>query len=342
MAKLPEPNHTITNLVDKYHEAHQDKPRPHLGCSLLGHPCDRYLWLHLRHAVIEQFSGRMLRLFRRGQNEEETIVSDLKAIGLVITHTGGDQSRVDFGSHVSGSLDGIVQSGVPEAPLRPHVLECKTHSKKSFDELVKLGVEKAKFQHYIQMQVYCLGKNIDRALYVAVCKDNDEMYSERIHLDKELAEKYIERGKAIALSERMPEPLSADPSWYLCKFCPAHDLCHKSKLTKEVNCRTCALSTPTADSKWLCSRHDNEEIPFEFQLEGCDGHVLHPELVPFQRKESASEWEAVYVIDGQEVRNGEPDANVFSSKEIIADPLACAHADDAVRDLRDAFEGRIV
>ena len=43
-------------------------------------------------------------------------------------------------------------------------------SKKSFDELVKLGVEKAKFQHYIQMQVYCLGKNIDRALYVAVCK----------------------------------------------------------------------------------------------------------------------------------------------------------------------------
>ena len=108
--------------------------------------------------------------------------------------------------------------------------------------------------------------------------------------------------------------------------------------------QTCALpiSTPTADSKWLCARHDNEEIPFEFQLEGCDGHVLHPELVPFQRKESASDWEAVYVIDGKEVRNGEPDANVFSSKEIISDPLACAHADDAVRDLRDTFEGRIV
>ena len=136
MTKIPEPNHTITNLVDKYHEAHQDKPRPHMGCSLLGHPCDRWLFLNFRWAVVERFSGRILRLFRRGQNEEQTVIRDLKSIGLVITHTGGEQSRVDFGSHVSGSLDGIVHSGVPEAPNKFHVLEIKTHSQKSYDCLL--------------------------------------------------------------------------------------------------------------------------------------------------------------------------------------------------------------
>ncbi|HOO64809.1 MAG TPA: hypothetical protein PK364_12960, partial [Synergistaceae bacterium] len=44
----------------------------------------------------------------------------------------------------------------------------------------------------------------------------------------------------------------------------------------------------------------------------------HPDLVPWQ-------WEggdengfyAVYVIDGQRVMNGEPDAHVFSSQELL-------------------------
>lgn len=341
MTAIPEPNHTLTNLVDKYHEAHQDKPRPHLGCSLLGHPCDRYLWLSLRLAVIERFSGRILRLFRRGQNEEQTVINDLRSVGISVTHTGGQQSRVDFGSHVSGSLDGIIGSGVPEAPFKSHVLEIKTHSQKSFDELSKLGVEKAKPQHWVQMQAYMYGKKIDRALYVAVCKNNDAMYTERVRLDKDVAEKYINRGRRIALSERIPEPLSLDPSWYQCKLCSAHEFCHKTKLTKEVNCRTCAHSTPTENSEWLCARHDNQAIPFEFQLDGCDRHVLHPDLVPWDRVESHSDCEAVYIIDGKEVRNGEPDAHIFGSKELVADPMACANADDVVDELRDIFDGRI-
>jgi hypothetical protein len=29
--KIPEPEYSITNLIDKHHESRQEPPRPHLG-----------------------------------------------------------------------------------------------------------------------------------------------------------------------------------------------------------------------------------------------------------------------------------------------------------------------
>ena len=340
--KIPEPNNSIQSLIDKHHESLAEPPRPHMGCSQLGHPCDRWLWLSFRWAVQPKFPGRILRLFRRGQMEEAVIVSDLRAIGIDVRCTGKHQVRVDFGAHVSGSVDAIIESGVPEAPKKRHVAEFKTHSKKSFDDLEKNGVEKSKPMHWVQMQLYMHGTKIDRALYLAVCKDDDRIYTERVRYQKEVAEKYIERGRRIALSDRMPEPISTDPSWYQCKFCDAHEFCHETKTTKHVNCRTCAHSTAKEDSTWRCERHDADGIPVDFQRTGCDSHVLHPDLVPWPRKDGLDEWTAVYVIEGRDVANGEGDAHVYTSKEILANPKMCSLGDKYIESLRQEFGGRIV
>lgn len=338
--KIPPPTISIQSLIDAYHESKAEPPRPHMGCSQLGNPCDRALWLSFRWAVYPKFSGRILRVFRRGQNEEATIVDDLEAIGMDIWHTGADQISVKFGAHVSGSLDGIIKSGVPEAPSKQHIAEFKTHSKKSFDQVVKEGVAKSKPTHYIQMQCYMLGTKIDRALYVAICKDNDEIYTERVRFDKEVAEKYIHRGQSIALSDTMPAPLSTDPSWYQCKFCDFHSFCFKTKLTENVNCRTCAHSTALENSTWRCELHESNGIPVDFQRTGCESHVLHPDLVPWERKPRPDDGTAVYVIDGKDVLNGHGDSNVYSSHEILANPSACASG--MMDDLREEFEGRVV
>lgn len=301
---------------------------------MLGHPCDRWLWLSFRWAVVEKFQGRLLRLFRRGQNEEAQIVRDLRAIGIDVQRTGQQQSRVDFGGHVSGSIDGIAETGVPFGEGKRHVLEFKTHNKKSFDALENCGVQVSKPMHYAQMQVYMLGTGIDRALYVAVCKDDDRIWTEQVQLNPEVANWLVERGKRIALADRMPEPLSADPSWYQCKFCPAHEFCHKSRLTREVNCRTCAHSTAKPDTTFTCARHENDVIPVDWQRSGCDGHVLHPDLVPWKMAEPADEWTPVYLIDGKPVANGEPSETTFSSREILANPKICANADELVQEFR--------
>ena len=316
--------YTIAELIDKHHESQQEQPRPHMGASMLGHPCDRWLWLSFRWAVVQKFPGRILRLFRRGQNEEAQIVRDLRAIGIDVQLTGTQQSKVDFGCHVSGSIDGVAESGVPFGDGHRHVLEFKTHNLKSFNNLVEDGVEKSKPIHYAQMQLYMLGTGIDHALYVAVCKDDDRIWTEQVKFNKDVANWLVERGKRIALADRMPEPLSADPSWYQCKICPAHEFCHKSRTTKEVNCRTCAHSTAKPDSTWRCERHDADGIPVEFQRQACDSHVLHPDLVPWKIQESQDEWTAIYVIEGKPVANGEPNETTFSSREILANYWCCS------------------
>ena len=336
--KIPEPYFSVQNLVDQAHEARKEQPRPHMGCSTLGHPCDRWLWLSFRWAVQPKFPGRILRVFRRGQNEESIIVSDLRAIGVDIRATGVTQSRVDLGCHVSGSVDGIIEHGLPEAPKTRHVAEFKTHSLKSFEDLLKHGVEKSKPMHFVQMQLYMAGLEIDRAFYLAVCKDDDRLYTERIVFDEAVAKKYIERGHRLALADRMPEPISTDPTWYQCRFCDAHEFCHGSKTTKHVNCRTCAHSTAKPDSTWRCERHEADEIPVQWQHKGCDSHVLHPDLVPWQMVDGDGVF-AIYEIDGQQVKNGE---GGYCSTELLANPKACMAGDAVVEQLRSEWGGKIV
>ena len=324
MSKLPEPIHTITSMIDQYHASKPSKPRPHMGVSLLGHHCDRWLWLNFRWVVVEDFEGRILRLFRRGHKEEDVIISDLRSIGVDIRSS---QRRVDFGNHVSGSLDGVIEKGVPEAPKARHVAEFKTHSKKSFDDLVKNGVEKSKPQHFVQMQVYMHGTSIKRALYLAVCKDDDRIHTERVRYDKKVAEDAIIRGKRIAMSDRMPEPVSADPSWYQCKFCPAHSFCHKAEPTKRVNCRTCAHSTAMADSTWRCERHDADNIPEDFQHQGCADHILHPDMVPWVMEGSDDGHSVKWKIGDKWVVNGEggyKSSEIIANAEVLDDPAVLA------------------
>ena len=336
--KIPESEYTISALIDKHHESIQSEPRPHMGASILGHPCDRWLWLSFRMAVVEKFPGRILRLFRRGQEEEAKVVSDLRAIGISVQKTGVNQSRVDFGCHVSGSIDGIIEHGVPEAPKARHVLEIKTHAKKSFDDVLKNGVEKSKPQHFVQMQMYMAGMGVDRALYYAVCKDDDRIYTERVKFDKAVAQKFVERGHRLAIGDRMPPPISTDSTWFECRFCAAHEFCHKTQLTKEVNCRTCANSMAKEDGTWSCEEYA-VTLDFANQKTGCEAHVLHPDLVPWPHK--VKDNVITWITPEGDIKNGVKGADVFSSHEIVANHKACASPDEFIKTLRHEFDAEI-
>lgn len=340
MVKIPEPRHSLVALVDAAVERDQDdRFRPHMGASMLGHDCERFLWLSFRWAFRSNFPGRVLRLFARGKKEELSIVAYLKAAGLATGYTelDGSQKRVKLGGHVSGSMDGIIYSGVPEAPAKKHVLEIKTHNDKSFKELLKKGVEEAKFQHYIQMQVYMYGEDIDRALYVAVNKNDDQLYTERVRLNKTLAKKYIDKGKRISLAQEPPMKISNDPTFFKCKFCSANAVCHSSKTT-EVNCRTCGMLEPLEDGKWYCHQwHQN--IPTKWQYDGCPNHILHPELVPWEMVSYSRGEYASFMIDGKEVKNGKDN---YSSRELLTNAEACAHGDQFTDALRDKFDARVI
>lgn len=306
MAVIPKPNYSTVSLIDKNHEENQGLPRPHMGVSGLGGEDERGLWLGFRWVFQQQFSGRLLRLFRRGHLEESQVVSDLQAVGCELSYVLNDQLRIDFSKHVSGSCDGIIMRGLPEAPSTPHLLEIKTISAKRFEQLQKEGVEKTNPAYWVQVHCYMYGITdqnlvgipVDRCFFIAVCKDDDRIYTERIRLDRATASKFIERGQRIAMSDRMPEPTFIDPSHWLAKWSPYYAAyfpksatqAHLDKLKTAnegagieskvgVNCRTCAHSTPTPDSAWRCELFQADNIPLDYQRTGCRSHAMHPDIM---------------------------------------------------------------
>lgn len=71
--------------IDNYCQREmQDSFRTHLGASIIGHECSRYLYLSFRWFFIKEFDGRMLRLFERGHLEEKRLKRWLVGIGFKV------------------------------------------------------------------------------------------------------------------------------------------------------------------------------------------------------------------------------------------------------------------
>ncbi len=263
MAKIPDKEaRTVQAIYDWYeNRAEEEAPRQYLGGSLIGHYCERYLWLSFRQAKREKFPGRILRLFEHGQREEDRMAENLRDIGCELL----TQQEVDghfeqygfqkFGGHFRGHYDGVVL-GIPEAPKTWHLWECKTHNDKSFKALVKSGVLLSKPMHYAQMQVYMGEAGLERALYTAINKDTDEIYVERVVFDPAEYERLIKRAERVIFSDSPTvPPLGADASWHQCQHCIFLGLCYGQELP-DVHCRTCAHVTPKPDGSWLCEKYD--------------------------------------------------------------------------------------
>jgi len=327
MAQLPESQHTTSAAIVRWYESKPQEHRPHMGASLIGHECERYVWLTWRWVLKPEFKGRILRLFDTGKREEARILEELRGIGATVWDVdpdSGEQWRVSTcNGHFGGSLDGVAK-GLPEAPKSVCVLEFKTHGDKSFVDLVKNKVQVAKLQHYDQMQVYMGLMDIDRAMYVGVNKNTDDIYCEWVHFDKDRFFVLKERAQYLIDAPNPPVKLSEDPAYYVCKMCSMWRHCHGG-LAAEANCRTCCHATPVENAAWQCQHH-NAEITTDMQRQGCGQHLMIPTLVPYGEPIDGGEaWVAykhrttgAYFVNGPEgIKDYGPN---FSSAELHSCP----------------------
>ncbi|MEP3248075.1 MAG: oxidoreductase [Sneathiella sp.] len=284
MTKIPDvESPTVTAIYEAYELKSDNGFRPHLGASVIGRACDREIWSIFRWITKANHEGRVLRLFDTGNHAEPRMVADIRATGatcLDVDPTTGRQFRVEaHGAHFGGSLDGVAK-GLREAPETWHVAEFKTHGNKSFQKLKKEGVNKSKPEHFAQMQVYMHLTGMTRAFYLAVNKDTDELYSERIRYDKEFSEQIMERAGKIIFAKAPPSRQSEDPSYWECKFCDHWGNCHGGELANR-NCRTCLHSTPNANGDWVCELAEGEPpiLTVNEQEIGCPDHRFIPPLI---------------------------------------------------------------
>lgn len=320
MAALPEIEDRVAAAIYRVYEQRASTPRSYLGGSVLGGHCERALWYAFRNASEIKHAGRTLRLFDTGHREEARVIEELRAAGMEVLDrdpaTGKQWHASWLGGHVAINADGIVR-GVPDAPKAPHLLEVKTHNAKSFAALKKEGVKKSKPIHHAQMQVYMGALGLERALYVAVEKDTDTIYTERVAFDQPEYERLVARAQRVVEAAQPPARITEDPAWYECKFCDHRAVCWGQSMPRR-DCRTCAMSQPVTtgtDATWRCDRW-TANVPRTALHEACDDHVYMPVLVPAEIVDAgpdAAPWVAYRTAAGEFI-NGNP-SHIQSSQD---------------------------
>lgn len=306
MPEIPKPKHTTVKAIYEAYEQVPQQERTYLGCSTFGDDCDRALWYRFRWAIEpEKFDGRKLRLFQTGHREEARIIADLRSAGVGVIEVDSDTGKQwevsACNGHLGGHLDGVAL-GVIEAPTTTHVLECKTHNDKSFRDLLVKGVKKSKPGHYRQMQLYMHLIKLTRALYVAVNKNDDNLYVERVRYDAKEGEALVKRAQRIIDTDVAPSKLYDDPNAreaFVCQWCPALSICHEKAMPQRRNCRTCISSSREIGGQWWCT-HWEKFLTVAEQKAGCPKHLFLPSLMPGEQIDANEQerWIAYQMADG--------------------------------------------
>ena len=273
MVALPKENSTLEQLIYQSYEKNDSKDLmlTRIGASSIGEECVRSIWYDWRGFHNDRPEGRMLRLFKTGYIQEDRVVQDLKDAGLEVWEvdpdTGKQWTYTAADGHFVCKTDGAVR-GVPSAEKTPHVIEIKSSNVKGFKELQTRGVKEAKPLHYWQMQAGMWLSGLERALYIAVCKDDEKFHIERVYKDEATIEMIEEKLRKLTEATMPPIRIAEKETDWRCKFCDAHAVCwgHKKPLQ---NCRSCQHARPIQDGGWLCEKF-NEQLDYGKQLKGCD------------------------------------------------------------------------
>lgn len=339
MAAIPQPTMGTVQAIYGLHaqRAASEGPRSYLGWSEIGAECDRALWYSFRQVGRKVIEGRMARLFETGHLEEARVLRELRAIGMDVwdRDVSGNQFAVSsHGGHFRGHIDAVV-TGLIEAPVTPHLVDVKSIKAKKFDELIKKGMAALYPKYWAQAHGYMGKLELDRAAFIFSCKDDDRMHVERIVYDPSVFEKYEARASRIIQSATPPQRISDDPSWFECRFCDFHDVCHGDRIAA-VNCRTCAHATPIVGEGdaglWRCERGQSA-IQKPTVAHQC--HRFIPILLERLGSPADSDGDSVTYAraDGTKFTNG--CAPAFLSTEIAIAPDAVS--DPGVQAIKAAF-----
>lgn len=270
--------------------------RHHLGASLLGHPCDRFLWYSFRWARLPSHSSRVQRIFNRGQSEELKIIEMLRTAGYVLStnlaelcqNTGlpveinslhlirsygldvfipseikaDTQIKANFPPHLGGSMDAILH--VPANYVQTYgyfmPVEVKTHNQRSFTEAIKKqdSIRWNKPQHFCQGNAYAVRTGCAYFMYVAENKNTDELYLKEELASPSVTQLNIARGEQIIYRTKAEGSSKTEEKWR-CNMCDYKDMCkRKSFADVSRNCRTCQWATPQPDGSWTCQVYIND------------------------------------------------------------------------------------
>jgi hypothetical protein len=184
---------------------------------------------------------------------------------------------------------------------------------------------------------------------MAVNKNTDDIYIERIHFDQSEFDKLMARAERIITAAEPPLRLRDDPTYFICKWCEYAGICHGTEAPL-VNCRTCAHSTADIErdnATWTCTCGTDRALvtlPIDHQRQSHDCHRYIPALLQnfadYTGTEDGENPQYKHRTTGLQFGNGTPPIN-YTSDEIRACEDKRILGDAGLNDLRATFDGRI-
>lgn len=266
-------------------ELELDQERRHskrLGASGIGTECPRALWYSFRWSRTPGHIGRMLRLFDRGNREEQVVYDLLEKLGLTVRLKQSQYTMLH--AHSVAIIDGVVSGNLLPENM---ILSIKTHNDNNFKRLKKKGVRSEFFTHYAQSQIEMYLAGYTKTLYFAVNKNDDHIYVKIINRDECTIVELVDKAKEVIFNYEAPERIRPNSAYMPCKFCNYRKICWGQEIPLP-NCRTCRFSKPlheVADvnlnssesvyGKWHCEK-DHPEIADQ---KGCKDHVYNSHML---------------------------------------------------------------
>lgn len=335
-------------------ESQDRRPRPYLGASSIGHACHRKLWFGFRWASSPNFTAKTLKMFADGHSAEDVQASRLRMVeGIDLwTHKedGSQYGFVDCDGHFRGHYDGVVV-GLLHDKKTPHIWEHKSVGEpgqrkleKLIEELGERSALKAWNEVYFaQAQIYMHKAGLNRHYLTVSSPGCRHTISCLTELNESFALSLLQKADGIIASDKPPTKISADPAFWVCKFCDHYDICQLGESMPAANCRTCVSSSPINDGKWHCNWHDKAITEHDQRL-GCEQHLFIPDLVPFDVVDASAavRWVRYRTKDGFEFKNATiRDDKSYSSHELqhLSPKLV---GDTNIEMLRSEFDAEVI
>jgi len=202
--------------------------RDYLGASAIGGECERSIQFEYAGAPRESdFKPTTLRKFDLGHHGEEAARFWFIDAGFELVtkspRTGAPYRFAQLDGRFAGTPDGVFIGG-PDVIAYPALWECKSTGGKTYREIEKHGLKKARPGYYAQVAIYqaYLGLTDNPAVFTVNNLDTGEQLHLLIEFDAEEAQRMSDRAvrivQATDAGELLPRPF-ADPSDFRCKFC---------------------------------------------------------------------------------------------------------------------------
>lgn len=211
------------------HDKRSQQPRrQYVGASGIGKDCERALQFEFAGAPREtDFKTETLRKFDFGHMGEELARCWFQDAGFkLVQNSQKDGSRfrfVQMDGRFSGEPDGVFIDG-PEIPglTYPAMWECKTVGSKTYKQLMKDGLKKARPVYWSQIHTCMAYLGLKQTIFTVTNLDTGEQSHLLFEVDLEEAQRMTDRAVRIISStdagDLLPRPY-AKADHFECRWC---------------------------------------------------------------------------------------------------------------------------